>query len=261
MSINDTLNQCILVIKDENRKSIFEREDISSYFIFSKPRNFKKMKKNDLNKKIVLGILFLFPLVVYLFFASGKNNFAKLPVLTAGVTEISDLDSTNSIQFKDKITILGYCGGSLEEKQAEALNLNEKIYKRFYEFEDFQFVFLVNKAYAAEVDQLKNALREGVGTDLSKWNFVTASKETMNKHFSSLKTPLELNEVGSTPFVFIIDKDANLRGRNDDEDQGIVFGFDARSVAQINKKMIDDVKVILAEYRLALKIYNTEREK
>ena len=130
-----------------------------------------------------------------------------------------------------------------------------------YEFEDFQFVFLVNEAYTAEVDQLKNALREGVGTDLSKWNFVTVSKETMNKHFSSLKTPLELNGVGSTPFVFIIDKDANLRGRNDDEDQGTVFGFDARSVAQINKKMIDDVKVILAEYRLALKIYNTEREK
>ena len=37
--------------------------------------------------------------------------------------------------------------------------------------------------------------------------------------------------------------------------------IDARSVAQINKKMIDDVKVILAEYRLALKIYNNEREK
>jgi len=163
------------------------------------------MKRNDLNKKIVLGILFVFPLVVYLFFASGKNNFAKLPVLTAGVTEIRDLDSTNSIQFKDKITILGYWGGSLEEKQAEALNLNEKIYKRFYEFEDFQFVFLVNEAYTAEVYQLKNALREGVGTDLSKWNFVTVSKETMNKHFSSLKTPLELNGVGSTPFVFIID--------------------------------------------------------
>ena len=125
----------------------------------------------------------------------------------------------------------------------------------------YKIVFLVNEAYTPEVDQRKNALREGVGTELSKWNFVTVSKETMNKHFSSLKTPLELNGVGSTPFVFIIDKDANLRGRNDDEDQGTVFGFDARSVAQINKKMIDDVKVSLAEYRLALKIYNTEREK
>ncbi len=53
----------------------------------------------------------------------------------------------------------------------------------------------------------------------------------------------------------------NLRGRNDDEDSGTLYGFDARSVAQINKKMIDDVKVILAEYRLALKIYNTNRKK
>ena len=85
------------------------------------------MKKTDFKKKIVLGILFVFPLLVYLFFASGKNNFAKLPVLTAGLTEISELDSLTSIKFKGKITILGYWGGSLEEKQAEALNLNEKI--------------------------------------------------------------------------------------------------------------------------------------
>jgi hypothetical protein len=217
------------------------------------------MKRNEINKKIVLGILFIFPLLVYLFFASGKNNFAKLPVLTSGVSEIRDLDSSITIKFKDKITILGYWGGSLEEKKSEALNLNEKIYKRFYEFEDFQFVFLVNEAYGTQVEQLKNALKEGVGTDLSKWNFVTLTQETMRTHFSSLQTPLKLNEVASTPYVFIIDKDANLRGRNDDEDQGTVYGFDARSVAQINKKMIDDVKVILAEYRLALKIYNTKR--
>ena len=37
--------------------------------------------------------------------------------------------------------------------------------------------------------------------------------------------------------------------------------FVAKKSHMINKKMIDDVKVILAEYRLALKIYNNEREK
>ena len=42
----------------------------------------------DLNKKLVLGILFIFPLLVYLFFASGKNNFAKLPILTEKVNEL-----------------------------------------------------------------------------------------------------------------------------------------------------------------------------
>ena len=72
------------------------------------------MKKNELNKKIVLGVLFIFPLLVYLFFASGKNNFAKLHILTEGVLEIRQLDTTSGIQFQDKITILGYWGGSLE---------------------------------------------------------------------------------------------------------------------------------------------------
>ena len=221
------------------------------------------MKKEDLYKKIVLGLLFVFPLLVYLFFASGKNNFAKLPILSKGITEIQNLEfqADNPVSLKDQISIIGYWGGSLKNKQAEALNLNEKIYKRFYEFADFQFVFFVNKNRLSQVDSLKRALKEGVGTDLTKWNFIAATTDEIKTHFTSLQTPIKLDQDGSTPYVFIIDKDLNLRGRNDDEDSGTLYGFDARSVAQINKKMIDDVKVILAEYRLALKIYNNKRKK
>jgi len=72
---------------------------------------------------------------------------------------------------------------------------------------------------------------------------------------------LQLDQQGSTPYVFIIDKKAQLRGRNDDEDTGVLYGFNAESVAEINNKMLDDVKVILAEYRLALKKYNAYRKK
>ncbi|MBT7654036.1 MAG: hypothetical protein HN562_02745 [Flavobacteriaceae bacterium] len=221
------------------------------------------MKKEEIQKKIVLGLLFVFPIVVYLFFASGKNNFAKLPILTNEVNELSSLASItdDSIKLQDRITVLGYWGGSLDTKKAEALNLNEKIYKRFYEFEDFQFVILVNEERLGQVDSLKTALQEGVGTKLVKWNFISATTQEIKTHFNSLNTPLSLETNGSVPYVFIIDKDRNLRGRNDDEDEGTLYGFDARSVAQLNKKMIDDVKVILAEYRLALKIYNSNREK
>ncbi|MDA9810927.1 hypothetical protein N9C07_01800 [Flavobacteriaceae bacterium] len=221
------------------------------------------MKKEDLYKKIVLGLLFVFPLLVYLFFASGKNNFAKLPILSKGITEIQNLEfqADNPVSLKDQISIIGYWGGSLKNKQAEALNLNEKIYKRFYEFADFQFVFFVNKNRLSQVDSLKRALKQGLGTDLTKWNFIAATTDEIQTHFTSLQTPIKLDQDGSTPYVFIIDKDLNLRGRNDDEDSGTLYGFDARSVAQINKKMIDDVKVILAEYRLALKIYNNKRKK
>ena len=125
----------------------------------------------------------------------------------------------------------------------------------------FNLCFFVNKNRLSQVDSLKRALKEGVGTDLTKWNFIAATTDEIQTHFTSLQTPIKLDQDGSTPYVFIIDKDLNLRGRNDDEDSGTLYGFDARSVAQINKKMIDDVKVILAEYRLALKIYNNKRKK
>lgn len=219
------------------------------------------MKKEEIYKKIVLGILFVFPLLVYLFFASGKNNFAKLPILSEKIMEIPKNNSKVFPMLNDHITILGYWGGSLENKKAEALNLNEKIYKRFYQFNDFQFVFLVDSDKKQEVEELKSSLKQGVGTNLSRWNFVFTEKDKIKSHFSSLNIPIDLNEYGSTPFVFIVDKNRNLRGRNDDEDIGKLYGYDARSVAQINKKMIDDVKVILAEYRLALKIYNSKRDK
>lgn len=219
------------------------------------------MKKEEVYKKIVLGILFVFPLLVYLFFASGKNNFAKLPILSEKIMELSENSIGNSTKLNGHISILGYWGGSLQNKKAEALNLNEKIYKRFYQFDDFQFVFLVDSDKKKEVEELKTSLRQGVGTDLSRWNFVYAEKKEIKSHFSSLNISIDLDEYGSTPYVFIIDKNRSLRGRNDDEDIVTLYGYDARSVAQINKKMIDDVKVILAEYRLALKIYNNKREK
>ena len=213
---------------------------------------------SEIKKKIVLGVLFIFPIVVYLFFASGKNNFAKLPVLSQDVLEIDIFKSfeKRKVLLKDKITILGYWGDNLDFKKAEALNLNQKIYKRFYQFDDFQFVIIMQENKESNIESLKNQLREGAGTDLLKWNFLMGSKENIIKHFNSLNIPLNLENNLSSPYVFIIDKDKKLRGRNDDEDTGVLYGFDARSVAEINKKMIDDVKVILAEYRLALKRYN-----
>ena len=61
-----------------------------------------------MKKKIVLGVLFILPVVVYLFFASGVNNFGRLPVLSENVSNVSTLDP--NLQFKDKITILGFLG-------------------------------------------------------------------------------------------------------------------------------------------------------
>ena len=209
-------------------------------------------------KYFVLCILFIFPIVIYLFFASGKNNFALLPVLTENVNEIKNFKtlSGEKIQLEDKISILGFWGEDLSQKKGDALNLNQKIYKRFYQFNDFQFVMVLENGQQDKVNILKEELKEGVGTDLVKWRFIFGSPDEIQDLFDSLRTNLNLSQGKSSPYVFIIDKEVNLRGRDDDEDVGTLYGFNSQSVAEINNKMVDDVKVILAEYRRAWKKYN-----
>jgi hypothetical protein len=110
-----------------------------------------------------------------------------------------------------------------------------------------------NKTESEAIESLKNELISGVGTDLEKWNFISTTQSNIKMIFESFNTNIELDSNYSTPYVFIVDRDLSLRGRDDDEDIGMLYGFNSQSVAEINNKMVDDVKIILAEYRLALK--------
>ena len=211
------------------------------------------MTKN-LKKYLILGFLFFFPIFVYVFLSTGINNFAKLPVLTETVMDIENIEgNTANVSFKNKISVVAFWGGDVNNKKSEALNLNQKIYKRFYEFQDFQFVLLHDKRDNEAIEDLKSDLVSGVGTDLKNWNFISTTQSNIKMIFDSFKTNIDLDNSFSTPYVFIVDRNLSLRGRDDDEDIGMLFGFNSQSVAEINNKMVDDVKIILAEYRLALK--------
>ena len=206
-----------------------------------------------MKKYIVLSVLFVLPLVVYLFFASGVNHFAKLPVVTNTVVDVAEFSDE---QFKDKITILGFLGNDVSQKKGNALNLNQKIYKRFHGFEDFQFLMVQPQGTEEECNQLVDELSRSTQVDARGWKFVFLDPLQIQLVFDRLNTPLSLDETLGSPYVFIIDKGVALRGRDDNDN----VGYDARSVADIHNNMLDDVKVILAEYRLALKKYNSDRK-
>ncbi len=213
-----------------------------------------------MKKYLVLGILFLLPITVYVFFASGKNNFATLPVLTNSVTELNNFKTLDgkAVQLKDHITVLGFFGSDLEAHRAYAYNLAHKIYSKNHEFNEFQFVILLPNGTEEQARSIEEKLKMIAPTD--SWHFAFGAEEDINNVFQSLKSNIELDPNLSTPYVFIIDKEGNLRGRDDDEDAGVMYGFDSSTIAEINNKMSDDVKVLLAEYRRALKKYNTDRE-
>jgi len=213
-----------------------------------------------MKKPLVLGILFILPLVIYLFFASGVNRFGRLPILTDSFTKeivlSSSKEEANDL-FQNKITVLSFLGEEVELMKGYLFNFNQKIYKRFYEFKDFQTLLVAYPNQKEAIDQLLIEL--GQITDVSRYKVLYLDELDSSNLFKALRSDGNLSS-GSSPLVYIVDKNGSLRGRTDDKDEGVLYGYDIRSVAVLNNKMEDDVKVLLAEYRLALKKNYADRK-
>lgn len=210
-------------------------------------------------KYIILAILFIVPLLFYIFLSMGMNNFAKLPVLTKNVADVSTVDK--NYKFEGKISIVLFPGKEAELIKGEIFNLNQKIYKPFYGFKDFQMIVVCSEDSKTQIGKIQKAI--GNYTDMIRWNFVFAKDEVVKALYDSFNTLESLDVNLHTSKAFIVDKELNLRGRTDDKDMadGKLFGYNMGSVGELNDKMKDDVKVVLAEYRLALKKNSADRKK
>ena len=207
-----------------------------------------------MKKNIVLFVLFILPIVAYLFFASGINSFAKLPVLTKSIQDISNFQSNEKsiVTLNNKITILGFIGSTIHK--GNFFNLYEKIYNKNQEFKDFQIVMVVPTGMETQIEKLKlDLLKLG---SISGWHFVFAAPSNIDKLYTSMNLVGKLDANLGSKNVFIVDKKLNLRGRKGKSIKGDVEyreGYNTQLVSELHNEMTDDVKVILAEYRLALK--------
>jgi hypothetical protein len=114
-----------------------------------------------------------------------------------------------------------------------------------------------------QVQQLLNYDIQKLGTHKG-WNFVFASPEQINIFYDQLHLVGKLDKTLATPNVFIIDKKRNLRGRKGQDQKGTSEykeGYDTILVGDLYNKMMDDMKIIIYEYRAALKRnHNATRE-
>jgi hypothetical protein len=165
-----------------------------------------------MKKFLVLGVLFILPITVYIFFASGKDNFAKLPVLTNQVEDLTNFRTADGdlVQFKDQITVLGFYGKTLLENKGNAFNLAHKIYKKNRGFKDFQLVIVLPDGMQDDAQDLVSEISQIADTE--QWKFVFGSSDAVKSVFNSLDTNYLLDSNLATSYVFIIDKDGNLRG-------------------------------------------------
>lgn len=204
-----------------------------------------------MKKNIVLFVLFILPIVAYLFFASGVNSFTKLPIITPKVSDFGQWKSLNGekVSLNNKITILGFSGTEILKNRGNYFNLNEKIYQRYHDFKDLQFVVVAPLGAEKDVKAVVDAL--GAFTDVKQWHFVFTTPEEIKAYFSQLKLKGSLNPDLGTADVYIVDKERNLRGRK--EKKGYKEGYSTFHPAELSNEMLDDFKVILYEYRAALK--------
>lgn len=204
-----------------------------------------------MKKNIVLFILFILPIVAYLFFASGVNSFTKLPMLTPKIAEFGDWKPLNGEQVKltRKITVLGFGGSDLLKNRGNLFNLNQKVYERYHEFNDLQFVYLCPLGTEKEAQLIYDKFKEVV--DMKQWRFVFASPVEIQSFYNSMNLKGKLNADLGTPNVFLIDKERNLRGRKDKKEY--LEGYDTFHPSAISNEMLDDFKILLYEYKAALK--------
>lgn len=204
-----------------------------------------------MKKNIVLFVLFVLPIVAYLFFASGVNGFTTLPVITPKVADLGKWESLRGekVSLDNKITILGFSGTEILKNRGNYFNLNEKIYQRYHTFEDLQFVVICPLGTEEDTRKVVDAL--AAFTDVSQWHFVFASADEINTYYNQLHLVGKLDEHLGTPNVFIVDKGRNLRGRKEKKDYK--EGYNTFHPSELSNEMLDDFKIILYEYRAALK--------
>jgi hypothetical protein len=204
-----------------------------------------------MKKNIVLFVLFILPIVAYLFFASGVNSYTKLPIITPKTANFGDWKSLsgNKVSLNGKVTILGFGGTELLKNRGNLYNLNQKVYQRYHEFKDLQFVYLCPIGTEKDAERVLKAL--GTYTEVAQWQFVFASPTEIEAYYKQLQLVGDLDSDLGTSMIYILDKERNLRGRKDNKDYK--EGYDTFHPSELSNEMLDDFKVILYEYRAALK--------
>ncbi|MEP2434261.1 MAG: hypothetical protein ABJH82_09740 [Polaribacter sp.] len=207
-------------------------------------------------KRVVLFLLFIFPLICFLILSTGKNNFTKLPIVTKNIVDISTIDPTKT--FKGNISIVCFLGNNIDENRGGFFNLNEKIYKNFIKYNKFQILAIYPDGKEEEVQKIKKEI--SAFTDMVKWNFIKGSKKNIKALYTSFKAKDSLKNL-YTSKVYLVDKNGDLRGRVNDADSkdGKLFGYNMNSVSVLNGKLKDDVLVLYYEYYASFKDKNKNK--
>ena len=85
---------------------------------------------SKIKKPIILGVLFLLPVIFLLFLYPSTHNYNPLDIVKGDIQELTDFESIPdvNVQLENQITVLGFLGNNPNQEALIGLNLKELIY-------------------------------------------------------------------------------------------------------------------------------------
>ena len=115
-------------------------------------------------KWIILGILFLLPVIFLLFLYPSTHNYNALDIVNEDIVEIDFLNfiDNRKTNFEGNITILNFLGDKPMENITGALNLKELVYDKFKGFKKFQIISISSLNSEKSLESVKRDLLKSI---------------------------------------------------------------------------------------------------
>ena len=223
-------------------------------------------------KGLLAILILILPTVIYIFLTYGKHNFTHLPYVgpqtDSTYHSIPDFAFVN--QFNDTISQSDYEGNiylanfvfTTCPTICPVMTYNmRRVQQKMAQYPNFM---ILSHSVFPEYDTPEVLLEYAnkMEANLSNWNFVTGNREDIysiaNSYFVNVMedSTAQGGFLHSEYFV-LVDKEGRIRARNDDNGNniGVYDGTDDYEVGLL----IDDIKVLMAEYNLAKKDKNESK--
>ena len=214
---------------------------------------------------LILFLLLALPPMVYFYVTRGFNTFIKLDVIGEEIPEFNFINQDNEVIVRDSLQGNIYvanffftsCPQICPSMTANMSYLQQKLSI----YPDIKFISYTVDPTTDTPEQMlsyiNNLRANNVKIDLSNWDFVTGDVDALNNIAQSYLVSAgykDLNSPGGfvhSPNFVLVDKEGKIR-TGVDKKNNIVGAYDGSNPAKM-RDLIDDIKVLMAEYNRPVK--------
>ncbi len=221
--------------------------------------------QNSKNSTIItiLFLLLIFPSLVYFYVTRGYNNFINLEIVGGESHRIDDfslINQNNQIVNNDSLSGNIYVANffftncpnicPVMTKNISYLQSNLKVYPNI-KFVSYT-VDPVNDTPERFLEYIEEMRMKNINIDLKNWDFLTGEKDEIYKLAMSYFANAKEDSIAPGGFLhseyfILIDKEGRIRSGKD-KFENTIGAYDGTNEIHM-KNLIDDVKVLMAEYK------------